>query len=265
MKKKLMGMLLATIMLLGASMTAFATDVNTEFDGDVSANKGQTITMDSKVAKAIIKVTITNGSQVVANPYGLSGQVSGVTVSGGETLKGTTIKFENKSNTSISLALGGKITIDKDSKVSVVGKETDATNNTGKKVYVEAKITAGDTDGLGKRLVKLTTTGSGSSMQYKPDYEAASVYSTAGVTMPKVVLAQGVDGQNNPASGAGVNTQAFAGLTASDYRVTDTAIVTITGASGLSQTEPWTAKDTFKVVTTYNIKLGGSDKLSLFK
>lgn len=226
MKKKLIGLMFAATMLFGASMTVFAADVSPN-DLTVSGNEvleGGTITMDSEVKKAHLEVKITHGTQVIANPYGLVDDTLGLTAN--ETLKGTTIEFENKSNTAISVGLTAKIElaayakeVASGDKVTVATSEPDPSKATKKQVFIQAAIT----DGSGGKL-----------QSSKNADEKALVYSTSGAKMAVVLKAK-----DDATAGA-----------------SKTMLMTLTGATTQSPTSEWTEKDAFKVLTSYDLQFG---------
>lgn len=240
MKKKLLGFMFAATMLFGASMTVFAADVSGNEVTSVSGNdvlKQGSITMDSEVAKPHLEVTITAGTQVIANPYGLVDDTLGLNAD--ETLKGSTIKFENKSNTPISVGLTGKITlatyatgVATADKVTIATSASSLATTKNKQVFVQAEIT----DGSGKKLQ--ATTGSAA--------EKPLVYSGTGAKMTNApVLA--ADGDTTTADAS------------------STMLLTISGGTSKSPTSEWTDADKFTVVTTYDLQFGDKAKLSKFK
>lgn len=240
MKKKMIGFLFAAAMLFGASMTAFAaTDASGNDVTEVSGNDvlgGNSIDMDSEVKVPHLEVTITAGTKVIANPYGLEDAAAGLTAE--ETLKGSEIKFENKSDTEIAVNLTGKIQLAAyDTSVVAADKVTVATSATSlntaktKQVFVQAEIT----DGNAKKLQ--TTAGTAA--------EKALVYSATGAKLS--------------------NAPVLAALGKAEDTKSDTIILTITGGTSKSPTSQWTDADAFTVVTTYDIQFGDSAKLSTFK
>lgn len=239
MKKKMIGFIFAATMLFGASMTAFAaTDASgndvTQVSGNDVIGDGD-VKMDAEVTKPHLEVTITAGTKIIANPYGLAGG----DLTADETLKGSTIKFENKSNTAISVALTGQVVLPKyETSVVTADKVTVATSATSlntaktKQVFVQAEITNG---GSGKLQ---TTAGTAA--------EKALVYSATGAKLSNVpVLAAQGD--------------------TSVVETSDTILLTITGGTSKSPTSEWTDADAFSVVTKYDIQFGDRTKLSKFK
>lgn len=239
MKKKMIGFIFAATMLFGASMTVFAApdasgnDV-TSLSGNDAIRSGQ-VDMEAEVTKPVLEVTITAGTQVIANPYGLVDVATGLTAD--ETLKGSTIKFENKSNTAISVGLTGQVvlptyatTVATADKVTVATSATSLNTAKNKQVFVQAAIT----DGTGAKKLQ-TTAGTAA--------EKALVYSAAGAKLSNVPVL------------------AAAGAATGD--ASDTMLLTITGGTSKSPTSQWTDDDKFKVVTKYDIQFG--TKLSTFK
>lgn len=239
MKKKLLGLIFAATMLFGASLTVFAApdasgnDVRSLSGNDV-IGQGSALTMESEVVRPVLAVTITAGTKVVANPYGLENAALGLDAD--TTLKGSTIKFENASNTAISVGLIGKIELagyDKNvasaDKVTVASSESSIKSTKNKQVFVQAAITNGGTGKL------LTSAGK---------EEKALVYSASGAKMTNapVLAADGVTADG----------------------VSDTMLLTLTGATSKSATSEWTEADEFKVITTYDLQFGDTAKLSKF-
>lgn len=239
MKKKMIGFIFAATMLFGASMTVFAApdasgnDV-TSLSGNDAIRSGQ-VDMEAEVTKPVLEVTITAGTQVIANPYGLVDAATGLTAD--ETLKGSTIKFENKSNTAISVGLTGQVVLPTygadvvtADKVTVATSATSLNTAKTKQVFVQAAIT----DGTGAKKLQ-TTAGTAA--------EKALVYSAAGAKLSNVPVL------------------AAAGTATAD--ASDTMLLTITGGTSKSPTSQWTDADKFTVVTKYDIQFG--TKLSAFK
>lgn len=249
MKKKMIGFIFAATMLFGVSITASAetvtgndasgNDVKQVSGNDVLGSDGK-IEMGAEVSTAHLEIKITSGTKVIANPYGLVDSTLGLT--GTETLKGSTITFENKSNTAIAVGLTGQIVLPDYSKttpaVATADKVTVATSDTSlktaktKQVFIQAAIT----NAGGGKLQTTTTT---------PTAEKALVYSATGAKL-----------SNTPVLKATGDTTADA---------SDTMVLTITGGTSKSPTSEWTDADKFTVVTKYDIQFGDSAKLSKFK
>ena len=236
MKKKMIGFIFAATMLFGSSMTVFAvSDNDLTLSGNDVFKPDQKIEMGSEVTKPALEVTITHGTKVIANPYGLVDASAGLTAE--ETLKGSTIKFENKSNTAISVGLTGQVVlptyadgVGTADKVTVATSATSLNTAKTKQVFVQAEITNGST----KKLQ--TTTGTAA--------EKALVYNATGAKLSNVpVLA--AKGDTSVAD------------------TSDTMLLTITGGTSKSPTSQWTDADKFTVVTKYDIQFG--TKLSTFK
>lgn len=87
-EEKMLSLVLATAMLVGGSMTAFAAPTSTVIE-DLPMSEGDgKIVMDATVQSATIKVTVTYDGSIIANPYGLS--IATVDVDGENTLEGAT-------------------------------------------------------------------------------------------------------------------------------------------------------------------------------
>ena len=247
MKKKLIGLMFVATLLIGSSMTVAAGTVSsndasgnnvTQVSGnDVLGSDGK-IEMGAEVSTAHLEIKITSGTQVIANPYGLVDSTLGLTAT--ETLKGSTIKFENMSNTAISVGLTGQIvlpTYGKDvlaaDKVTVATSDTSLKTAKTKQVFIQAAIT---NDSGGKLQTTATT----------PTAERALVYSATGAKLSNTpVLKATTDNTTADAS--------------------DKMVLTITGGTSKSPTSEWTDADKFTVITKYDIQFGDSTKLSKFK
>ncbi len=253
MKKKLIGFIFAATMLFGMSMTVCAVSDNDVTGNDVTGNDitgnnvttvsgnsviaGPTdITMDAAVEKPTLEVTITSGKKVIANPYGLVDATLGLTAD--ETLKGSTIKFENKSNTAIAVGLLGKIQLPEYAEGTATANQVTVASSLStlktaktKQVFVQAEITA---DGTKKLQTSAGTAA-----------EKALVYSKTGAKMT-----------NAPILAASGDTTADA---------SSEMVLTLTGGTSKSPTSEWTDDDAFEVITTYDLQFGDRTKLSKFK
>lgn len=238
MKKKMLSLVLATAMLVGASMTVFAapttiTDLPMdEGDGD--------IVMDATVQKATIKVTVEQAGTIIANPYGLS--VASVDVDGENSLEGATIKFTNESNAAIEVGLKGSITladysnVDKADQVTIASDAKSIATATTKQVYVQAEIVDSIDAATNKAADDAVYLADAKGVAVKPLVYAAKAAEIA--TAP--VLAK--KDYDTDADGA-VKTA-----------VEEMAVV-ISGATSTSATSMWTDDDAFTVTTTYDLKL----------
>lgn len=240
MRKKLIGLMFAATMLFGASMTVFAAGDVSDNEVTVSGNgvvAGQKeITMDAEVEKPTLEVTITSGTKVIANPYRLVDDTLGLTAA--DTLKGSEIKFENKSNTAISVGLTGQIklatyesTVPTANQVTVASSLSSVNTAKTKQVFVQAEITS---DGTKKLQTSANTAA-----------EKPLVY---GKTAAKL--------SNAPVLAADGDSTADA---------SSVMILTLTGATSKSPTSEWTDADAFQVITTYDLQFGDSTKPSKFK
>ena len=234
MKKKLIGLMFAATMLFGASMTVFAGDASgNDVSGneviDVSGNSvigNGDIEMKGEIKKPRLSVTITKGTKIIANPYGLS--VDGVT----DTLIASDITFKNNSDIPLAIGLKGSVELptypddaDKKVKVTLASDLSSVEDATTKMVFVQAGIE----DGSGN---KLKSRGKDVTLVY-----AASTRPAALEENP--VLAK----QGGAKTGE-----------------SDTMKVKITGATSKSATSEWDAeKDKFTVTTTYDIQFATTD------
>lgn len=223
MKKKLIGLMFAATMLFGASMTVFAADASGNDVVDVSGNNvvgTGDIEMTGEVKKPTLSVTITKGTKVIANPYGL-------TVNDSEdTLIGSDITFENKSDVPLAIGLKGSITLPtyaesvaKDAKVTIASDLNTVQSATTKMVFVQAEID----DGAGNKLK-----------------------TARGKDVTLVYAAKPAALEENPVL-------AKAGDTTTG--VSSTMRVKIGGGTSKSPTSEWDATaDAFTVTTTYDIQ-----------
>lgn len=242
MKKKLLCAIIAATMMFGSTMAVFAADLsgNEWEDETVSGNaaavgEATDIKMDAKVKTCQVEVKITRGNRVIANPYGLGV----VTVSGGDpvtdSLIGTTIKFENKSNTSIAVGLKGTVTPSADSGISVATSEPKS-NPTAKTVYIEAEISS---DGTSAHKLQSTKSTGGD--------EKNLVYTKSGAKQTNIPVL-GVEGEVDASKGESTE-----------------FTLTLMGSTYQAPGAEWKATDTFEVITTYDIQFGAGKELSKFK
>lgn len=240
MRKKLIGFMFAATMLFGASMTVFAADVSSNevtVSGNEVISTGNVIEMKGEVKKPTLEVTITNGTKVIANPYGLANAALGLTAT--ETLKGSTIEFENKSDTAIAVGLTAKIALAdyatgtaEEDQVTVAKNLSALAKAETKQVYVEAAITNAD----------------GSKKLYNAKGTSA--------VDPLVYTVKG-----NSMSGDDAPVLAAVGDTTAESSTT--MLLTLTGGTSKSPTSQWTEDDEFTVTTVYDIQFGST--LSIFK
>ena len=162
MKKKLIGLVFASAMLVGASMAAGAAPAvsgNDVSGNDVSGNNITTtisgndevlrpsdgsnqIVFKGEVETVHLTVTITQSGRIIANPYGLTNSTLGLNPN--TTLTPAKIKFENKSDAALSVGLTGAIKLYYDGVESTEDQIKIATENVsgpaGKQLYVQGKI-----------------------------------------------------------------------------------------------------------------------------
>ena len=233
MKKKLIGLMFAATMLLGASMTAFAADTS---GNDVSGNEtidvsGNSVVgtgdikMTGEVKKPTLSVTITKGTKVIANPYGLT--VNGST----DTLIGSDITFVNNSDIPLAIGLKGSVTlptyadsVDKSKKVTLASDLSSLQSATTKMVFVQAEI----------------DDGSGNKLKTSRGKDVTLVYAAKPAALEEIpVLAKSGD---------------------STTGVSSTMRVKIGGGTSKSPTSEWDATtDAFTVLTTYDIQFATTD------
>lgn len=225
MKKRMLSLVLATAMLVGASMTVFADAETVEELGE-----GDAIEMEATVKSATISVKIEQNGDIIANPYGLV--IENVDAEGANTLEGATIKFTNESTAAIEVGLKGSITLgtytgtDKAAQVTIATDAKSIATATTKQVYVQAEVVdaVGDdakylADAKGKAVAPLV-------------YGAKPV---AILTPPVLAKKDGADGDKNES---------------------ESMVVVITGATSTSATSNWDEDaDKFTVTTTYDLKL----------
>lgn len=222
MKKKLIGLMFAATMLLGSSMTVFAVsgnDVTENVSGNDVVGTG-TVEMTGQIEKPTLSVTITKGTEIIANPYGL--EINGVS----DTLIGSDITFVNNSNVPLAIGLQGSITLPtygedvaRDDKVTIASDLATVESATTKQIFVQAGIQ----DANGNKL--MTSRGK----------EVSLVYAAKPVKLEETpVLAK--DGDTSA-------------------KVSSTMVVKISGGTSKSPTSEWDeTKDAFTVTTVYDIQ-----------
>ena len=258
MKKKLIGLVFASAMLVGASMAAGAAPAvsgNDVSGNDVSGNNITTtisgndevlrpsdgsnqIVFKGEVETVHLTVTITQSGRIIANPYGLTNSTLGLNPN--TTLTPAKIKFENKSDAALSVGLTGAIKVYYDGVQSTEDQIKIATENVsgpaGKQLYVQGKIS----DGNRKYLAGA-----------QGGIESPIIYSEQGTAAESapVLAAEGTGGKT-PASGQGTTS--------------DTIVLELSGSTSYSKISEWKKENKFDVITIYDIKLSEADKASGF-
>ena len=258
MKKKLIGLVFASAMLVGASMAAGAAPAvsgNDVSGNDVSGNNITTtisgndevlrpsdgsnqIVFKGEVETVHLTVTITQSGRIIANPYGLTNSTLGLNPN--TTLTPAKIKFENKSDAALSVGLTGAIKLYYDGVESTEDQIKIATENVsgpaGKQRYVQGKIS----DGKRKYLAGA-----------QGGIESPIIYSEQGTAAESapVLAAEGTGGKT-PASGQGTTS--------------DTIVLELSGSTSYSKISEWKKENKFDVITIYDIKLSEADKASGF-
>lgn len=258
MKKKLIGLVFASAMLVGASMAAGAAPAvsgNDVSGNDVSGNNITTtisgndevlrpsdgsnqIVFKGEVETVHLTVTITQSGRIIANPYGLTNSTLGLNPN--TTLTPAKIRFENKSDAALSVGLAGAIKLYYDGVESTEDQIKIATENVsgpaGKQLYVQGKIS----DGNRKYLAGA-----------QGGIESPIIYSEQGTAAESapVLAAEGTGGKT-PASGQGTTS--------------DTIVLELSGSTSYSKISEWKKENKFDVITIYDIKLSEADKASGF-
>ena len=258
MKKKLIALVFASAMLVGASMAAGAAPAvsgNDVSGNDVSGNNITTtisgndevlrpsdgsnqIVFKGEVETVHLTVTITQSGRIIANPYGLTNSTLGLNPN--TTLTPAKIKFENKSDAALSVGLTGAIKLYYDGVESTEDQIKIATENVsgpaGKQLYVQGKIS----DGNRKYLAGA-----------QGGIESPIIYSEQGTAAESapVLAAEGTGGKT-PASGQGTTS--------------DTIVLELSGSTSYSKISEWKKENKFDVITIYDIKLTEADKASGF-
>ena len=258
MKKKLIGLVFASAMLVGASMAAGAAPAVSGKDvsgNDVSGNNITTtisgndevlrpsdgsnqIVFKGEVETVHLTVTITQSGRIIANPYGLTNSTLGLNPD--TTLTPAKIKFENKSDAALSVGLTGAIKLYYDGVESTEDQIKIATENVsgpaGKQLYVQGKISDGNRNYLAGA---------------QGGIESPIIYSEQGTAAESapVLAAEGTGGKT-PASGQGTTS--------------DTIVLELSGSTSYSKISEWKKENKFDVITIYDIKLSEADKASGF-
>ena len=243
MKKKLIGLVFASAMLVGASMAAGAAPAvsgNDVSGNDVSGNNITTtisgndevlrpsdgsnqIVFKGEVETVHLTVTITQSGRIIANPYGLTNSTLGLNPN--TTLTPAKIKFENKSDAALSVGLTGAIKLYYDGVESTEDQIKIATENVsgpaGKQLYVQGKIS----DGNRKYLAGA-----------QGGIESPIIYSEQGTAAESapVLAAEGTGGKT-PASGQGTTS--------------DTIVLELSGSTSYSKISEWKKENKFDVIT----------------
>lgn len=232
MKKRMLSLVLATAMLVGASMTVFAAPTTVEELGE-----GEAIEMEATVKTATISVEIEQNGAVIANPYGL--KIAGVDENGENTLEGATIKFTNKSTAAIEVGLKGSITVpqsaDKAAQVTIATDAKTIATATTKQVYVQAEVVdTVDADG------KVTE-----DSVYLADAKGKAVAPLVYAAKPAAIATNPVLADKDYDTDADEAVES----------AVKSMVVVITGATSASATSPWGDEDAFTVTTVYDLKL----------
>lgn len=267
MKKRIMGLLLATAMVVGASMTAVATDSPADIvTADVTTNNvtgigQQSIDFSGVVKPVTISVEVKSMKAVIVNPYQLQmtyNDLGGANVSSNDTLIAEPIKFENKSNVPIAVNLKGLIVLPDYTKdpaksavpntadrVTVAGSAAAIKTATTKQVFVQA------TFAKEAAMTNVLWTGTKGATPDKNTFtKAPSVVYTAAVE----TTAPGTITMTAPPILAAKN-KAGAKESCVMYAV-------IEGGTSVSPVSGWNVtKDTVKVKTVYDLQLVGESKL----
>lgn len=258
MKKKLIGLVFASVMLFGVSATVWAAPAvsgNDVSGNDVSGNNITTtisgndevlrpsdgsnqIVFKGEVETVHLTVTITQSGRIIANPYGLTNSSLGLNPN--TTLTPARIKFENKSDAALSVGLTGAIKLYYDGVETTEDQIKIATENvsgaSGKQLYVQGKIS----DGNHKYLASA-----------QGGVEGPIVYSEKGTAAESapVLAAEGTGGTVSE-NGRGTTS--------------DTIVLELSGSTSYSKISEWKKENKFDVITIYDIKLSEADKASGF-
>ncbi len=241
MKKKVLSLMLAGVLLIGGSMTVFAAEgLETDTSGNdiwsALPTEEQSIDIDATIQEATINITITKDNRIIANPYKLS--VAG-DPDGEKTLEGATIIFTNGSDAAVSIGLKGQITLSSgndskpsDSKVTIASDKKSVETAERKQVYVQAEIVNADGVSGNDILPGALYFANAKSKVVEP-----LVYSKSGAALTEApVLAK-------------------AGYAGDVENAQESMAVVISGATSASTSSVWDDTDAFTVSTIYDLKL----------
>lgn len=259
MKKRMIGLLLAATMIIGSSVTAFASDAtgmdNTTISNNaVTANSaggdveksGGTIEWAGKVREATIKITVTTAKKVILNPYHLNVFVTGNDgAEGGDVSTGVVaapINFKNEGEVPMAITITGKITVSGANNTSLKGKVATIAATpaavkaaTTKQIYVQGKfeVSGGDVTGTNLYYAVPAKT-AGAEPTWTPAKEL--VYTATGAVTPQ------------PAMLAAKGTQK------TGVSENDEINWIVTGETSIDPKVEWTSEDDIKVITIYDLK-----------
>lgn len=255
MKKRMMGLLLATAMVIGASMTAFAAgnSVSTSVThNDNVTVGGLSLTFESTIHEKPIQVTVKRLDKVVINPYRALITYKGiddVNVSSNDTLIAEPIVFTNNSEVPVAVDLKGQIVLGTSGVTVAASKDAIATSTT-KQVYVKAMFTDEKVKPDAKGLLPATA-----------NVFWSGTKSTAGV----VSFAKGADvvyTAAGTASMAAPPVLAAKGAAVENSGEVETLYVVFTGGVSVDPKVQWDATaNKFDVLTTYDLKFVGESKV----
>lgn len=247
MKIKLLSAVFAATMMLGASMTVFAADVTpNDLSGNEVISGAQEIEMEGEVKEAHLEVTITAGTTVVANPYKLA---VGTVPAGKDSLVGSTIEFENKSDTPLAIGLIGKIKLyptaankpaEEEKQITINKSSEEPETPKSKQIHIEAKVSSDL---------------SGNNLLMDEDGKAA---------VENMVYVEDTGEEITKMSLTPVLCASTATVSANDPKNSDKMVLTLMGWTTQSPEYAWDEKDEFNVITVYDIKFSGGKEASKF-
>ena len=251
MNKKLLALALTATMLLGASMTVFASNASLGTGGkdDKSGSKDVTgnVEYDGNLQPITISVEVSKaGSKVVMNPYKMVISELGGRTSVSDSMVLPDISFNNQTAVPVALGIAGYIDLSGNAAtMTVVPGLNPLAPTTKKQVHVDVTFTA-DADGTNK----LYSTAAAKTPDVATPYVAGT--DTSALTTISI--------KNSPVLAKTGTTNDGSTTVYSDkvYLKFKGWCVSATG-------EQWPSDALVKVVTKYNISLADESKRSIFK
>ncbi len=250
MKKKLLSLVLAATMLLGASLSVSAADTT---DNNKSGTKDVTgqIEAEGSVQEITISVTVTTvsgGNTVLLNPYGM--EVNNKT----DTLIMDDIKFKNNTSVPVAIKLSGAVDLSGNTTIDVIpGLTPPATPPARKQVNVNVIYQSSDANNSAKMVTLATATKADDAVPYAKLGTGANLY-TALAKYP-VLAKSGETDVPKDTKGSPITNTSYS----------DTVVLKFGGWSAAAANEQWPSDAKIKVITVYNIETIAASKRTIFK